>query len=69
MAHSGGDGLQIGSNFWKVQKGYDLYSVSMLPLGMLILSNWYRVNNGGQHKECSPLYALGWGEKSWEGLV
>jgi hypothetical protein len=71
--------ITVGTSWWwwcakwswfvKIQKVYDLVSVSMLPLGMLILSNWDRVNKVGQHKKCSRLCALGWGEKSWEGLV
>jgi hypothetical protein len=47
----------------------DLLFVSKLPLVNFILSNRDRVNPGGQHKKCSPWYALGWGGKSWQGLV
>lgn len=55
--------------FAKFQKGDDLHFVSKSPLVTLILVNVCRVNPGGQHKKWSPWLSLGWGGKSWQGLV
>jgi hypothetical protein len=55
--------------FAKLQKGDDLNFASKSPLVTFILVNVSRVNPSGQHKKCSPWYALGWGGKSWPGLV
>ena len=47
----------------------NLESVSTLPLCILIIINRKGTGQSGQHQKCSSWWGLGWGAKSWEGLV
>ena len=51
------------------KSGGNLESVSKWHLGLTNLSNGQSFGQSGQHEKCSSWWGLGWGAKSWQGLV